>query len=100
LKGQPAKEILKERMKMLGWIGTGSNFIFECASALLAETDARGKESAIKRSYQKVQGNMRTPATAARHHILDREFLIRFRDPTKDQGRQAKKIVPFYDLMP
>jgi hypothetical protein len=90
LKGQPAKKCLKDRKELLEWIGTGSDFIFEVASALLIDTPAFNEPDAVKKSYQTVQRNMRAPATAARYHMLDPEFLSRFTAPIKLPASQAK----------
>jgi hypothetical protein len=64
--------------------------IFEVASALLIDTPAFYGPDAVKKSYQTVQRNMRAPATAARYHMLDPEFLSRFTAPIKLPASQAK----------
>ncbi len=98
LPGRKARDILNESTKLLDWAGTNNDDAFECASLLLAETPARGRPDAIKRSYRKVEKNMRNPATAMRYRILDSQFLRLVGADIAQPTSRGKKIVPLYDL--
>jgi hypothetical protein len=98
LPGHKARGILNERSRLLDWAGTNNDDAFECASLLLADTPAHGKPDAIKRSYLKVEKNMRNPATAMRYRILETQFLRLLGADIAQPIRPGKKIVPLYDL--
>jgi hypothetical protein len=98
LPGRKAREILNESTKLLDWAGTNNDDAFESASLLLAETPARGRPDAIRRSYRKLEKNMRNPVTAMRYRILDPQFLQLVGARIAQPAGRGKKIVPLYDL--
>ena len=98
LRGHKARDILEETRKLLDWAGTNNDDAFECASLILADTPAHGKPDAIRRSYLRVEKNMRTPATAMRYRILETQFLRLVGVDITRPIRPGKKIVPLYDL--
>lgn len=97
LPGRQARNILKEYMKLLDWVGSNDLAAFECAAILLDGTRAQGGPDAVKKSYQKVERNMRNPGTAMRYYMLDPAFL-RLIGAAIEPARQGKKILPLCDL--
>jgi hypothetical protein len=98
LPGRKARNILNERSKVRDWAGTNNDDAFECASLLLADTPAHGKPDTIRRSYLKVEKNMRNPATSMRYRILETQFLRSVGADLALGASPDKKIVPLYDL--
>jgi hypothetical protein len=98
LPGRKARDLLKERTKLVDWVGTNNDDAFECASLLLAETPARGGPDAIKKSYRTVRKNMCSPARALRYRVLDPQFLRLVDADIAHRDAPGKKIVPLYDL--
>jgi hypothetical protein len=98
LPGRKARNILNERSKVLDWAGTNNDDAFECASLLLADTPAHGKPGTIRRSYLKVEKNMRNRATAMRYRILETQFLRLVGADITQPVSRGKKIMPLYDL--
>jgi hypothetical protein len=96
--GEKALRILEERRKLLDWLVNKNYDVFECASRLLAKTPACGGRDAIKKSYQKVNENMRNPAMALHYHILDPQFLRSVGIDITRPFSPGKKIVPLYNL--
>jgi hypothetical protein len=76
ISGGEARAMLKKLTEERNLLGTNNDDAFACASLALAKHRACGSPHAIKRSYLKVEKNMRNPATAARYHSMDDpEFL-------------------------
>jgi hypothetical protein len=96
--GRRARNILNERSKVLNWAGTNNDDAFESASLLLADTPAHGKPDTIRRSFLKVEKDMRNPATAMRYRILETQFLRSVGADLALGASPDKKIVPLYDL--
>jgi hypothetical protein len=92
------RELLEEKEKMLAWLGHTLSRAFECASMMLAQTEAFGSPEAMKRSYRQVERNSRDPKQAYRYHVLDHRFLRKLGiKPELGYGR-GRKLVPLYDL--
>jgi hypothetical protein len=95
--GPQGQSLLAERLKMLAWVGHTWLRAYECASMILAHTDACGGPETMKASYLEVARNSRDPRQTLRyHHLLDWSLL---RSLGLDTRRPAKpKIVPLYEL--
>lgn len=74
LKGPMAERRRREIDRVLRFLGKGDLDTFECASRFLADTPARGSAAAIKRSFHKVEKNLRSDRTKARYYYMDWEF--------------------------
>ncbi len=97
-KGREANKLLNDGKKMLEWLGTNNDRAFECASLILAETSARGGSNAMKKSFLKVERDMRDPGMALRYHILDDDFLKAAGLYANRSAPSGKKVMPYWDL--
>jgi hypothetical protein len=89
----------EDRENLQAWSSTTLNRAFECSSMLLEGTEAFGSPEAIKRSYFKVERNMRTPAQAVRYYHLDPMFLHeRLGIKWEPFVRPGRKCEPLYNL--
>jgi hypothetical protein len=89
----------EDREKMLVWVGRSLKRAFDCASMLLAESDAFGGPDAIKASYLTVEKVNRTQSQPLRYHMLDERFLMSVGiSPISHRKGRARKVVPLYDL--
>ena len=90
--------MLKERTKLLAWVGESLEQAYLCAAALLAGGRASGGYDAVRKSYRRVERNSRDPGQLLRYHLVDPQVLRELGiDPFFDQPR-GRKIVPLYDL--
>lgn len=93
-RGAGPDSMLRDREKMLAWVGSTWLRAYECASMILTRTGAAGSPEAMKNSYLQVKRESRK--RNLRYHILDADFLtsvgldINFE---KDRPR-----IPYYDL--
>ena len=65
------RKILRKREDELRWIGRSWERAYECARALLVETAAFAGADANKRSYKRVQRNMKDPNMKGRYTLPD-----------------------------
>lgn len=92
------RSMLKEREKMLAWVGSSLNRAFECAAMLLEGSEAYASPEAIKRSYFQVERNSRDPKQALRYHLLDPQFEHKIGIKHQIAARPGKKIMPLHEL--
>jgi hypothetical protein len=74
LPGRRAHDVRRRYEKLLDHIGSSDLQAFPIASDMLAPTAAHGGADAIKRSFRKVEADLKDPLKAARYRILDRDF--------------------------
>jgi hypothetical protein len=91
-------KLLKEREKMLAWVGSTLNRAFECASMLLQNSNAFGSPEAIKRSYFQVRRNSRDPRFRLRYHLLDSGIQRKLGLNSEEKKSRTRKQKPFYEL--
>jgi len=72
---QKREMLLKQKEKMLKWLGDSLNRAYECASERLEKTGAFGGPDAMEASYYKVKKEFKDPVQAKRYHQLDPRFL-------------------------
>jgi hypothetical protein len=91
-------QMLEEREKMLLWVGHTWLRAYECATMILAHTEAFGGPEAMKASYLEVRRNSRDPKQALRYYILDSSFLNGLGLSTHIDAPRRKKTVPYYEM--
>jgi hypothetical protein len=72
---QKREMLLKQKEKMLKWLGDSLNRAYECASERLEKTGAFGGPDAMEASYYKIKKKFKDPVQAKRYHQLDPRFL-------------------------
>jgi hypothetical protein len=94
---RPPASLLREREKMLHWVGDDWLRAYECAAMILSGTAASGGPDAMKASYLRVNRNSRDPDQPLRYHLFTSGISARLQlsPPTKFGGG---KIVPLYEL--
>jgi hypothetical protein len=95
LPGPTAREHRTYYEKQLCWAKADS---FKCVSLLLTRSPAFGAPEAVKKSFLKVEKNMREQKTAMRYYILDPAFLRKVGVCVDPLDRPGKKIVDLFDL--
>jgi hypothetical protein len=95
---QKREKLLKEKEKMLDWLGHTLERAFECASMNLVGTEAAGAPDAVKQSYFRVGKNNKDPKQTMRYHVFETRFLRKLGRKTPLDVPQVKKVVPMYDL--
>jgi hypothetical protein len=69
-----AVKLRSDMAKMQDWIGTNNDAAFDCATFLLKRSEARGKPSVMKRSFELVQKESQNPKLAHKYLVLDPQF--------------------------
>jgi hypothetical protein len=92
--------LLKEREKLMFWVGSSWLRAYECASMMLAQTASRGGPDAIKASYLRVTQNSRDPTQATRYYRFEPavESKLGLRRPAL-RPRSGITNVPLYELV-
>jgi hypothetical protein len=94
---RPPASLLREREKMLHWVGDDWLRAYECAAMILSGTAAAGGPDAMKASYLRVNRNSRDPDQPLRYHLFTSGIGARLRlSPSTRSG--GGKIVPLYEL--
>jgi hypothetical protein len=91
-------ELLREHERVLAWIGRTLTRAYECASIVLEKSQAFGGPEAMKRSYFKVQRNLKILGQAWRYRLLDRQLLQKLDLLVHIPRQSTKRIVPIYEL--
>jgi hypothetical protein len=89
--------LLKDREKMVTWVGRDWERAYECATMLLRGTPAFGGPDAMKASYQRVRQNSKN--NDLRYHLLDAQFLRSIGIEHPAFWHRDRKHVPLYDLV-
>jgi hypothetical protein len=92
IRGAPPA-MLRERERMMNWAGRTWLRAYECATMILAHTEARGSPDAMKGSYIRVEANKHP----LRYHQFDSNFLRAVGLDVNFEARQRPKIIPFFE---
>ena len=85
------QDLLKEREKMLAWLGHDWLRAYECAAMLLKGSEAYAGPDAMKASYIRVVQLSRDPMQATRYHLLNPHLLRQLGLQNRFDARRDKK---------
>ena len=91
-------KILKERQRLLDWIGRSLERAYECAAILLTGTIASGKPTSIQRSYFEYCRICKDQSHVMRFHVLHTGIIQLLGIKGNLVPRQVREVVPLTDL--